>query len=190
MEEIGRRMNGQGSTLTIGLHNTTRVKRKELLVKIIAYCLMPNHYYLLLRQVRDGGIVRFMQKLGTGYTMYFNERYKRNGVLFQGKFKSIFVDKEKYFLTLLNYIHLNPVEFGEPDWKEKGIKDWREVHKFLENYRWSSYLDYIGIRNFPSIIDTTLVDEYFAQTNEYKNYTLQWLKNGNGTEPEKYLTFE
>jgi len=162
---------GQGSTLT-----SYTDAGKHALVEIIAFCLMPNHYHLLLRQKQKGGIVKFMQKFGTGYTMYFNKRYDRNGVLFQGKFKSILVDEEKYLLTLLNYIHLNPVDMLEYDWKEKGIKNWQKVHTFLEKYRWSSYQDYIGIKNFPSIIDQRPVIPYFHEPSNYRDSMIQWLK--------------
>ncbi|MBI2574234.1 MAG: transposase, partial [Candidatus Wildermuthbacteria bacterium] len=111
----------------------------QLLVDITAFCLMPNHYHLLVRQRAKNGIVRLIQRLGTGYTMYANKKYERTGVLFQGKFKSILVDKEEYLLALLNYIHLNPLDLKEYRWKENGIKNWREAQKFLEEYRWSSY---------------------------------------------------
>lgn len=150
-------------------YNRIQKKKREKLVDIIAFCLMPNHYHLLLKQMREGGISKFMQKLGTGYTMYFNERYERNGVLLQGKFKSIFVSKEQYFSNLLNYIHLNPVDLIEPNWKEEGIANWPKVRKFLRDYRWSSYKDYIGIKNFPSVISEEALDKY-------NDYTAQWLR--------------
>ena len=148
-------------------------KTREPLVEIIAFCLMPNHYHFILRQIKDGGIIKFMQKFGTGYTMYFNKKNKRDGVLFQGKFKAILVDSDKYFLPLLNYIHLNPVELTEPKWKEEGIKDRLKVNRFLENYRWSSYQDYIGIKNFPSVINKEFFSGYLKEIGEYKNFINQ-----------------
>src|SRR3989344_7070503 len=77
--------NEQGSTL---LKKTLQVDRGETLVDIAAYCLMPNHFHLLLREKEEGGVSRFMQKMTTAYTMYFNKRYDRTGALLQGKFKS------------------------------------------------------------------------------------------------------
>jgi putative transposase len=62
---------------------------RKFLVDLIAFCLMDNHYHLMVRQRVDGGVSKFVQKFGTGYTMYFNERHERSGVLFQGKFKSV-----------------------------------------------------------------------------------------------------
>jgi len=176
-KKIQSKHNIQGSTLDSSSDDLlNNESKRDVLVEIIAFCLMPNHYHLLLRQSQEGGIVKFMQKFGTGYTMYFNERYERSGVLFQGKFKSILVDKEEYFLTLLNYIHLNPVELVEHGWKENGINDLRKALKFLEGYRWSSYLDYIGIQNFPSLIYREPVINYFPDLHGHRDYTIQWLK--------------
>ena len=73
----------------------------ELLVNILCFCLMPNHFHLILQQIIEGGITKFMRKLGTGYTMYFNEKYERSGVLFQSKFKSILIETDEYFLHCL-----------------------------------------------------------------------------------------
>ena len=98
-------------------------KPKKLLVNIICWCLMLNHYHLILEQLVDGGISLFMQKIGAGYTKYFNLKYKRVGSLFQGPFKAIRVDEENYLLQLIRYIHINPTELIEPSWKENGIKN-------------------------------------------------------------------
>ncbi len=89
--------------------SNTKIKRK-LLVEILVFCLMPNHYHLMVRQLVDDGIVKFMQKLGTGYTNYFNLKNERVGSLFQGRFKAVLVNNESYFTHLLHYIHLNPLE--------------------------------------------------------------------------------
>ena len=120
---------------------------KRRLVDIISFCLMPNHFHFILKQLSDGGIAKFMQKIGTAYAMYFNQKHKRSGVLFQGRFRAILIDKDEYFLPLSGYIHSNPIEIIDPGWKEKGIKEWPKVNNFLQKYRWSSYLDCIGIKN-------------------------------------------
>lgn len=77
------------------------------LVNIVAYCLNPNHYHLLLQQVADRGVEKFMQRMGTGYTMYFNNKYERNGALFQGRFKAVHVDSNEYLLHVSAYVNLN-----------------------------------------------------------------------------------
>jgi len=149
-------------------------KERELLVEIICFCLMPNHFHLILKQLIDGGISLFMQKLA-GYVYYFNLKYQRIGPLFQGKFKAIEIDNENYLLHLSRYIHLNPLELIEPDWKEKGIRNWQKAIKFLESYRWSSYLDYLGIKNFPSLIQRDLINNYFKNPADYKNFIINFL---------------
>jgi putative transposase len=155
-------------------------KSRDLLVKIHCFCLMPNHYHFLLEQIQDGGIVKFMKKFGTGYTMYFNERRKRVGPLFQGRFKAILIEKDEYLTHLSRYIHLNPVELIEPQWKENGIKNWNNVGKFLKSYRWSSYLDYIGKKNFPSLITMKFIQRMVSLKNkpspeEYRKFTREWI---------------
>lgn len=136
---------------------------------------MPNHFHLILEQSVENGTSKFMQKLGTGYTMFFNTKYERSGVLFQGTFKAIPVENETYLTHLSRYIHLNPVELKEPEWKEKGIKNWKLVNQFLENYRWSSYLDYIGKKNFPSVTDRELILDIFDNEKNYKKFIREWL---------------
>ncbi|MEO0076303.1 MAG: transposase [candidate division WOR-3 bacterium] len=150
-------------------------KKRNLLVDIICFCLMPNHFHLLLRQLIDNGISQFMQKLGTAWTMFFNVKYKRNGRLFQGVYKVVQVSRENQLLYLSCYHHLNPLDLIEPDWKEKGIENWREAKKFLENYRWSSYLDYIDKENFPSVINPNPIREYFKTGKDYKNFVCSWV---------------
>lgn len=83
------------------------VKQEEKLVNIIAYCLNQNHYHLILQQVSEKGIEKFMQRLGTGYTMYFNNKYERTGALFQGKFKAVHIDSNIYLLHVSAYVNLN-----------------------------------------------------------------------------------
>jgi len=149
-------------------------KKRKLLVEILCFCLMPNHFHLILKQRVANGISLFMQKLG-GYVYYFNLKYKRVGPLFQGKFKALEIDNENYLLHLSRYQHLNSVELIEPGWKEEGIENWKKVKKFLESYRWSSYLDYIGVKNFPSIISQELINSYFKKSKEYKDFVIEFL---------------
>ncbi|MCM8795567.1 MAG: transposase [Candidatus Omnitrophica bacterium] len=152
------------------------IKRpREILVKILCYCLMPNHFHLILQQIVDGGITKFMRKLGTGWTMYFNEKYQRGGVLFQGKFKSIIIDKDEYMMHLSRYIHLNPLELNNPNWKEEGINDLEKARNFLKIYRWSSFKDYIGIKNFPSVIEKDFILNFFKDAACYESFVFSLL---------------
>jgi len=77
------------------------------LVEFIAYCLNPNHFHFILTPISDRGVEKFMQRLGTGYTMYFNNKYKRNGALFQGVFKSVHISSNEQLLYVSAYVNLN-----------------------------------------------------------------------------------
>lgn len=149
---------------------------RKLLVRVLAFCLMPNHFHLLLQQAANDGIIKFMQKIGTGYTMYFNQKYERVGPLFQGRFKAKLVDRESHFIHLPYYIHCNPLDLKFPGWREKEIKDHKKAMEFLEEYRWSSFPDYIGKKNFPSVTQREFLSEFFSGSEQYKKDTLAWLK--------------
>lgn len=154
------------------------IKRpRKLIVEILAFCLMSNHFHLLLRQKRKGGIINFMKKLGTGYTMYFNKKHERVGPLFQGRFKAVHVGSDEYFRHLCHYIHLNPLDMTMPEWREGKIKNHNSAMAYLKNYRWSSFQDYSSIKNFPSVISKDLVSEVFE--NKYKQDLEDWLRDIN-----------
>ncbi len=145
---------------------------------------MPNHYHLLLRPLKENAISDFMQKLGGGYTRYFNEKYKRTGVLFEGKYKYVHVGDERYFLHLPYYIHANPLKLKFPKWREGlAVGDVPRAIEFLKKYRWSSFPDYIGHKNFPSVTNRKFLwsmqngrtDEERAK-NYLKDFTA-WLKD-------------
>jgi len=146
------------------------------LVDICYFALKPNHFHLTLQQKVEKGIERFMQKLGTGYTMYFNKKYERNGALFQGSYRAILIERESYLLQLSQYIHLNPLKLIEPEYREKGVKDLERAKDFLKNYRWSSYLDYIGIKNFPFLINNNIHYGYFKDHKEYEDFLMSGIK--------------
>ena len=86
--------------------------KEDKIAEIIAYCLNPNHYHFIVRQISESGISKFMQRLGTGYTMYFNEKYSRSGALFQGKFKSSHINSNEKLLSMSAYVNLNYIVHG------------------------------------------------------------------------------
>jgi len=157
-----------------------------MLVEIIAFVLMPNHYHLIVRQLIDGGTSLFMKKISNGYTGYFNGKHERKGMgaLFQGAFKAIHVDDDIQFMHLAEYIFSNPVELLEPNWKLDGALDPAAAIEYLNNYKWSSYLDSIGIKNFPSVTERESLWRIFAGSSNrqqgmdrVKKYTEAWIKN-------------
>lgn len=142
-------------------------KPRRLLVDILVFTLMPNHYHLMLRQTAENGITKFMQKLGTGYTLYFNKKYDRSGSLFQGRFKAVHITSSEHLIFLPHYIHSNPLKLNYGG---------STSIEFLQRYRWSSFLDYIGIDNFPSISERQYILEMFGGESKYRLHTEYCLK--------------
>ncbi len=157
------------------IKTAVREPRKPL-VAILAFCLMPNHFHLLMQQKKTGGITTFMQKLGVGYAMYFNQKQQRVGPLFQGKFKAIHVGRDSHFIHLPFYIHLNPLDLRMPEWRKRELSNYHEALRFLETYRWSSHLDYLGKNNFPSVTQRDLLLRSFGGPEEYKKAVTDWLR--------------
>ncbi len=160
------------------------IKRNRL-VDIHTFAMMPNHYHLLISPVTENGISLFMKKLGGGYAKYFNEKYERSGALFQGKYKSVHINEDRHFLYIPYYIHFNPLDLHIPEWRERNISNKRSAIEFLGSYRWSSHLDYLGKKNFPSVTQRGFLLDYFggtsgytrAFTTELKNFSVETLGN-------------
>lgn len=168
-----------------------KVGARKPLIEILAFCLMPNHYHLLLQQKVEGGVVSFMQKLGTGYTNYFNTKYNRVGSLFQGRFKAVHVSRDSHFIHLPYYIHANPLDLAFPEWRTKTITDKEKAFQFLVKYRWSSLFDYLGIKNFPSVTERNFLLGMHGGTSSYKKDFLMWLSDiSNQKEMAPGLTLE
>src|SRR3989344_2005241 len=142
--------------------------KRKLLVDILSFCLMPNHFHLMLHQRTDNGITEFMRKLGTGYTNFFNKKYERVGALFQGKYKAIHISKDHHLLYLPYYIHLNPLDMISHTWRDGTIKNIKQAETYLGAYRWSSYLDYTGKKNFPSVIEKNFLVTLLGSPEDYK----------------------
>ena len=138
---------------------------RELVVDIHGWCLMKNHYHLLLSERVPGGLSLFIRKLNIGYANYFNQRYSRTGTLFQGRTKKKLIDSDAYFLHILNYIHLNPLDYNRQarDWRSRKIANASSAISHLKEYRWSSYLDYCGEKNFPSILTKDLFGDFCSE---------------------------
>lgn len=169
-----RRFNAKSHA--VGVRAIKRRERK-LLVKIHAFCLMPNHYHLLLSPMIESGVAMFMQKLNGGYVQYFNQRHERAGTLFERKYKSVLVDNQAHFLHLPYYIHLNPLDMVAPEWRERKINDLSKALDYLDGYKWSSHLDYSGKQNFPSVTQRDFLLEVFGGTKGYEKLLKSWLRD-------------
>jgi putative transposase len=142
----------------------SRYRSEEKIVDVHGWCLMDNHYHLLLSEKVDEGITTFLRKLNIGYAKYFNEKYRRTGSLFQGRTKKILIENDAHFLHILNYIHLNPLDRSKKlaDWRTKGISSMRAAKALLNDYPWSSYKDYLGKGKFGDLLTKNVFIEAYG----------------------------
>jgi putative transposase len=152
-------------------------KVNDRLVEVLAYCLMPNHFHFILRQKEENGIALFMKKLSTAYSMYFNTKYEHSGVLFQGRFKSSYIGNEEYFRYIFSYVHLNPLDIFQPDWKVNGVKDKKGARDFLNTYFYSSFSDYpSSVRSERAILSPKSAADFLKTQNDLEEL-LAWQQN-------------
>jgi REP element-mobilizing transposase RayT len=150
-----------------------RLNLRKPLVEVVAYCFNSNHYHFILRQLENDGIKKFMHRLGTAYTMFFNKKYKRSGSLFQGRFKAIHIDSNEYFLYLSAYVNQNHFihGLGNEDWKYSSLAEYKNIHNGS-----------VYICNTDSIINQFKnIKEYL----EFLNVNAVYLKNKK--DDQKYL---
>lgn len=171
-----------GIGINSGLNNiktkNEQMRERDLLVNLHAFVLMPNHHHLLVEQLKDNGVSDYIRKLHTGYTNAFNSKYKRNGHLLEGPFKSIHVENDIQLGCLICYLHSNPLSLWKSKWREKKLTDLEinQALRFLEKYKWSSHLDYIGIKNFEPVINRNFLLDFFDGISGYKMFFVDWLK--------------
>lgn len=137
-------------------------QKPDPLVSFVAYCLNPNHYHFIITPLVKKGIESFMQRLGTGYTMYFNERNQRSGSLFQGNFKASHINSNEYLLHVSAYVNLN----------DKVHQLGGEASKLVRS-SWKEYTQ----QTFEGICDKKIVLEQFNKLNDYKSFALSSLKD-------------
>lgn len=161
-----------------------RYKPKIPLIEIHAFALMPNHFHLLVNQLRENGIALLMQKLG-GFSYYFNKKHQRVGTLFQDRYKIVHIKTESQLKNAFVYVHTNPLSLIEPQWKEGIVKNPKKATDFLENeYRWGSYFDYIGKENFPTLITKEFFLELLGGEKGIKKEINSWIMfKGESTSP-------
>lgn len=139
-------------------------------VEILAYCLMPNHFHLLLKQIEEDGIRWYMQHLINSYVHFVNTKYDRVGPLLQGRFRSILMTSDEQLLHVVRYIHLNPV-----------------VANLIENptaYTWSSHKDYVSESN-NLLVDKKFILGFFSNIDEFKNFVVNHIEYARSLEAIK-----
>jgi putative transposase len=134
-------------------------------VRILCFCLMPNHFHLLLQALEDTGISKFMQYLGNGYTKYFNTRHERTGRLFESKYKQKAVTTTEHLLQVCRYIHLNPADLIPSEQRSRS----ESLDDFLRNYPWSSMSAYSNGQDVPCV-DKGILAHAFNSTDTFDDF--------------------
>ena len=128
-------------------------------IELFAYCLMPNHFHVLVKQNSERAIASFMQSIITKYVRYFNKRYQRVGGLFQDKYKCVKIESEEQYAYLSKYIHRNPLSDHPTRTDLEGLRE----------YKYSSYGNYLGLFK-QSWVKTEDILSYFSKTNPRNSY--------------------
>ncbi len=129
-------------------------------ISLLAYCLMPNHFHLFVRQADIDGINHFMRSLMSEYVRYFNKKYDRVGSLFQGPYKAIKIESEEQWIYLSKYIHRNPLD----------LPAFRESPERLIEYTYSSYPNYLGLFQQSWVDTTTILCHFRKNHKKYQNF--------------------
>ncbi len=151
--------------------------KENEMVKIIAFCLMPNHFHLILKQLKDNGVQKFISNFTNSYTKYFNTKHERVGALVQGIFKAVRVETDEQLIHLSRYIHLNPVSsfiIQEQD---------------IENYPWSSYREYLNLEK-DDFCAKEYILEHFKSIPAYRRFVLDQVEYAKELEKIKHLSLE
>ena len=162
-----------------GLYSYTRDTQ---IVSIGAYCLMSNHFHILLTPKVENGVSDFMRKVSTGYAMYYNKKYDRSGTLFEGDFKAKHVASDEYLKYLFSYIHLNPVRINTNTNNKKIPRSDLGTTRAYQNataYTYSSFRDYVDeTRDVGLILDPEAFPKYFESRADWRQEFLEWLEYG------------
>ena len=143
------------------LHQVKKVIGEQNLT-VIAYCLLSNHYHILVRQNGDAAAGLLAQYVFNAYSKAYNTRYEHSGTLFEGPFRAIKVDSQNYLLHLCRYIHANPVRHG--------------IVTELEEWPYSNYLEWLGLRN-GELLDRDFVRDCFGTAEQYRQFVLDYVTN-------------
>ncbi len=150
------KQNVQSSTLRI-LPELEEEILKNRTVELVSFCLMPNHFHLQVLEKTEGGISKYMQRVLTAYTKYFNVRHQKSGHLLQGSYKSVLMKDDLQLIHTSAYIHKNPIELA--GWKEK-----------YNEYPWSSLQDYIFLNRFGKLLSTGIVLDRYDNDKKVMSY--------------------
>ena len=145
-------------------HQVFNIEQKQLeeiqknrFVSLKSFCIMPNHFHLLVEQLEENGISKYMQKIQNSYAKYFNTKYQKSGHVLQGPFKSVHIEDNTQLLHTSAYIHRNPIE----------IKKWKKNYTL---YPYSSLQDYVGKNRWNNLLEQNIILDQFNSKDDYKKF--------------------
>lgn len=147
---------------------------KEKIVELVCYCLMPNHFHFLVRQLADNGTSKFMSQITNSYTKYFNTKYNRIGPLLQGAFKAVIIESDEQFMHVSRYIHLNPVVSN--------------IVKMPQDYSWSSYKEFVNRQG--GICEPESILDLFPSSEKYAEFVIEQIDYGRELELMKHALID
>src|SRR3989344_475607 len=159
---------------THGVAEAFNIERENCLVALGSFCLMPNHFHLYATPLVERGISKFMQRIQTAYTKYFNEKHTRTGSLFGSTFKSEHVKNDNHAKYLFSYIHLNPAKLKDGGWKEIGPRDWKKLKPFVAEYPYSSCKEYLSGQHL--VTDPASFPGYIKNKKDVHGHIEDWLR--------------
>lgn len=165
------RFNTSDTLSHLFLDNT---KTKKPLVSVLSYCLLPNHFHMLLKQLQDCGISRFLHKVQMAYAHYFNKKHHRSGRLFESTFHAKPITSNAHLDHIPRYIHLNALDLTSHNWREGLVYNWDSALSFLESYPWSSHQAYSKRNQDIQIINMEFVETMFHTKEQYIEYLKRW----------------
>jgi len=143
---------------------------------LLTFCLMPNHFHLQIQPKTEDSITRLMKQLSNAYTRYFNHKYERVGHLFQGRYKAAKIDVDELNIHVHRYIHLNPMVANLAD--------------TLEDYTYSSYLEYMNPGRVGNICNTETFLSHFGSFETYRKFLMSQMGDGGIVERIEYLAID
>lgn len=166
-----------------------KLGERKPLVKILAYVLKDNHFHLILEEIQENGITRFMHKLGVSLTNRFNTRYEEVGRLFQGPYKTKVVKDDNYLTYLNIYVQLKNVFEIYPGGFEEALKNFDKAFEFAKNYPYSSLTSYFNKNNFKIIEPDNLLEGLIENEKEFKDFAKHCLSKLSFDEKEMSIIY-
>jgi len=151
-----------------------QILERKPYVSILSFCLVPNHFHMLVRPLQGEWMSCFMQRTLTSYVKYFNLKHERTGRLFETEFKAVPAGEEGHFEHLPRYIHMNPLDAIDKNWRDGTVTDWDRDIAFLNGYRWSSHHVFLGKGQELPVVDDEFAKNMFRTPDAYVRYLKSW----------------